>query len=230
MDKQSRCVTILSSCAVNLGLPFGRGHKELAVGDALCIEKYNYATSGDYYSETATQSAAIFTGSSGQKDYSYGDDTVTSSTLDSYYDKGDNIAAFKGLSTSKMWSTKTGYFSVPAADFTGRCNDFNFVTFEDSIESRSCDRVLAVDDANLFAEQCVSSFGVSEYATNLFLGKTANIAASGNTGANFASNVVQVEIAPYTTRRETRARGTTSRPPGSTMHATHRRTPRLQTG
>lgn len=209
MDKTvPLCYNSLELYAVNPRTPLsGEDTASLAVGDALCIEKYNYATSGDYYSDTTTQSADIFTGSSGQKDYSYGDDAVTSSTLDAYYDKGDNIAAFKGLSTSKMWSSGTGYFSVPAADFTGKCNDFNFVTFEDSIESRSCDRVLAVDDADMFAEQCVSSFGVSEYATNLFVGATANIAASGNTGANFASNVVQVEISSvYYEERNTSTR------------------------
>ena len=178
------CYNSLELYAVNPRSPLsGEDTASLAVGDALCIEKYNYATSGDYYSETATQSADIFTSSGGQRDYSYGDDAVTSSTLDAYYDKGDNIAAFKGLSSSKLWSVTTGYFSVPAADFTGKCNDFNFVTFQDDIETRGCDRVLSVESASLFAEQCVSSFG-----------KTANVDASGNTGTNYASSVTAVEI------------------------------------
>jgi hypothetical protein len=189
------CYNSLELYAVNPRTPLsGEDTSRQAVGDALCIEKYNYATSGDYYTHVDTQSSSIFTTTTGEKDYSYGDDDVTASTLDAYYDRGDSIAAFKGLSASMLWASKTGYFSVPAADFAGQCNDFNFVTFENEVEERSCDRALAIDDAALFAEQCVGSFGVSEYVNNVFLGATSDIAASANTGANFANNVVQVQI------------------------------------
>lgn len=189
------CYNSLELYSVNPRTPLsGEPTSRQAVGDALCIEKYNFATAGDYYSDVDTQSSDIFTTTYATKDYSYGDDVATSSTLDAYYDKGDNIAAFKGQSSSKLFSTSTGYFSLPAADFAGQCNDFNFVTFENNIEARTCSRQLEYDDAWLFAEQCTSTFAVDQYVQSLYVGATADVDASSNTGTNYASNVIQVEI------------------------------------
>lgn len=189
------CYNSLELYAVNPRTPLsGEPTSRQAVGDALCIEKYNFATAGDYYTDVDTQSSDIFTSTYATKDYNYGDDSYTSTTLDAYYDQGDNIAAFKGQSSAELFSTSTGYFSLPAADYAGQCNDYNFVTFENNVDERSCSRQLEYADADLFAKQCESSFAVDQYVQALYVGATADVDAASNTGTNYASNVVQVTI------------------------------------
>ena len=58
--------------------------------------------------------------------------TLYGTTLDAYYDQ-ETICCFEGQSSSELFSTSTD-FSLPAADYAGQCNDFNFVTFENNIE------------------------------------------------------------------------------------------------
>jgi tectonic-1/3 len=119
-------------------------------------------------------------------------------TLDSSFDKGDNIAAWSSADGSTFWSIDTGYFSVPAADFNGKCNDFNYAGFQNDIDSRSCQRELFSKSAGAgstddpFKFQCQKDFSVSRYVQNLYIAKIANLRAT--TANPAAASLLQVTL------------------------------------
>jgi hypothetical protein len=192
---QELCYSSTQLYKVNPASPLsGTPTSKQALGEALCVEKVNAASGGYYYTDTAVQSSTIFTESAGQKDYDYIEESTTTSSTDAYYDQGDGIAAFKYDGSSTYYSTSSGYFSLPAADFSGECNDHNYVTFEDNIAPRQCMRKLDNTDTTNFVAQCTSLFSVNNFADRIFVGATADVLGASNTGTNYASSVVQVEI------------------------------------
>ena len=77
-----------------------------------------------------------------------------------------------------MFSVDTGFFSIPAADFDGSCNDNNFASFEEDIAPRSCHREMASSDTNLYTEQCTKDFSVARYVQELYVASEANVRAT----------------------------------------------------
>ena len=187
------CYSSLELYQVNPKTPLGgQSTAEAAVGGALCVEKYNGADEILYYSDTAVQSSDIFLVSAGKKVHTYAESASTSVTLDSAYDKGDNIAAFSGPSTSPFHAVNTGFLSIPAADFSGKCNDFNYATFEENVAARTCSRELLSDNTPVYQSQCENDFSVAHYVTNMYISAAADL-RSADDATN--SNVVPVTIA-----------------------------------
>lgn len=192
---QELCYSSTQLYKVNPASPLsGTPTSKQALGEALCVEKVNAASGGYYYTDTAVQSSTIFTESAGQKDYDYIEESTTTSSTDAYYDQGDSIAAFKYDGSSVYYSTTSGYFSLPAADFSGECNDYNYVTFEDAVAPRECMRKLDNTNTANFAAQCTSLFSLNNFADMIYVGATADVLGASNTGTNYASSVVQVEV------------------------------------
>lgn len=191
------CYSSLELYEINPKMPLsGEPTAAASVGSALCVEKYNGADEIDFYTDASIQSNDIFTTAAGTKTYSYGDTADVSTALDSNFDKGDNIAAYVGVTNilANMYSTKTGYLSLPAADFTGKCNDYNFVEYEAPVDERSCLRELKNTDISIFSMQCETDFSVSHYAQELYVSSIASTKASD--GA--PSSVVEVQIGTIT--------------------------------
>lgn len=164
-----------------------------AVGSALCVEKKNTPSKGEYYTNTATTDYSIFSTESGKKSFYYPDPKITTYTADKYYDYGDNIAVFTYASSSYK-PIGRGYLRLPrASDGSGECIDENFVKFEKS-ESTTCVRTFTVDDAasaSTAAAKCAKldyKYWVGD-GTGLFVGATADVTP---TTAVSASNLVVV--------------------------------------
>eukprot|EP00605_Chrysophyceae_sp_TOSAG23-4_P000774 GSChrysophyteH1.ASY1.ANO1.863.1 assembled CDS len=154
-DKIDLCYDSLELYKINPKLPLGgQPTASAAVGGALCVEKYNGATEVDYFKDTDVQSADIFTVSAGKKSYYY------------------------AASSGSLYSTDTGYFSIPASDFDGRCNDFNFAGFEQDVDPRSCQRELFSGNTALYTAQCEKDFSVARYVEDLYLASAANVRAT----------------------------------------------------
>lgn len=82
------CYSSVELATINPKLPLsGKPTAQSAVGDALCVYKYNAAMKEEYYLKSSLQSSDVFFQPEGQKRFSYGDVTPVATTLDSHYDK-----------------------------------------------------------------------------------------------------------------------------------------------
>ena len=88
---------------------------------------------------------------------------------DPNYDRNDSIAAFL-TSSESLISNGPGYFQLPISDETGYCNDQNYVTFENDVDSSACSRVLSLVP-ELFVSQCEDQFSVDRFVTALSIGR-----------------------------------------------------------
>lgn len=88
--------------------------------------------------------------------------------MDANYDQNDSIAAFLDTTSQGLVTNGPGFFQLPQADFSGECNDQNFVTFENHVEPQSCVRTLSMDSAT-FAAQCEAQFSLKRYVTDLYI-------------------------------------------------------------
>jgi len=194
-NKTQFCYSSLELYKVNPKLPLGgQPTAEASVGGALCVQKYNGATEIEYFTDTAVQSSAVFSVAAGKKPYTYGEDAPASMSLDANYDRGDNIAAYAGPNATpgSLHAATMGFFSIPAADFNGKCNDFNYATFENDIPARSCSRQMySADGSALFVPQCEKDFSVSRYVTELWIG---TVATARDTAAASVTAVTAVQL------------------------------------
>jgi Protein of unknown function (DUF1619) len=92
-------------------------------------------------------------------------------STDPYYDQNDTIAAFSNSSLFGLVTGGSGFFEIPLADFTGKCNDNNFVKFERDVSSSSCTRDIPFESFEGFQNLCVTGFSVQKYVTNLFVAR-----------------------------------------------------------
>jgi len=151
------CYSSVELYKINPRLPLGgQPTAEAAVADALCVYKYNYATKGEYYTTAAVQDSVVFQRPTGQKTYSYGDVASTTVTIDGDFDKGDRVAWFL-LKSGNLVPFQTGYFSLPAPDFSGRCNDNNYANFEQPVKPTKCNRVIS----DFSGTQCTNALSVA---------------------------------------------------------------------
>ena len=93
----------------------------------------------------------------------------TQVAVDANYDQNDTINAFTTSGTALV-SNGPGYLQLPQPDFTGNCNDDNYVNFEDASPPQSCVRTLSTDEET-FVAQCESQFSLSRYVTDLFVAR-----------------------------------------------------------
>jgi hypothetical protein len=199
LSTEELCYSTTALYKVNPQTPLsGTPTSKSALGEALCVEKINAATGGYYYTNTGSQASSIFDESAGQKDYDYIESSATSISTDTNYDQGDNIASFKYDGSTYYYSNHGGFFTLPAADFSGKCNDHNYVGFEEGIDTRECRRELSRTNSALFIAQCTKDMSVSNWADSIYVGATADVLATANTGSNYATNLVQVEIGKIT--------------------------------
>lgn len=89
---------------------------------------------------------------------------------DSFFDQNDSIAAFLSSSTSTLISNGPGFFQLPLPDFTGSCNDNNYVTFENDVKLTECVREISRVES-VFVGQCEAQFSVGRFVTDLFIAR-----------------------------------------------------------
>ena len=92
-------------------------------------------------------------------------------TADSHYDQNDSIAAFTNTTLYGLVTSDSGYFQVPISDFSGKCNQNNYVKFENKILRNSCLQDLTYQTYGRFQNTCEKGFSVQKFVTNLFLAK-----------------------------------------------------------
>ncbi len=113
----------------------------------------------------------MFDQPAGQKPYSYtaiAQADTSTALVDSYYDQNDSIASFTLDAASGQLVSSTGFLQVPAADFSGLCNDFSYATFENAIALTPCKRILPVDITS-FSSACTGQLSLQRFVTSLFL-------------------------------------------------------------
>lgn len=90
-------------------------------------------------------------------------------------------------------SNGPGFFQLPQSDFSGSCNDQNFVGFEVNTRSPiSCTRHIDVSTSTSFANQCEREQSLSRYVTDLYLARSAEIQASS--GVSSAADVTPIRL------------------------------------
>ena len=206
-DTTQYCYSSLELQKINPRPPLsGQATSMNAVGSALCVDKKNTPSNEEYYTDTATTDYSVFSTDSGKKSYYYPDPTITTYTADTYYDYGDNIAAFT-YDGSSYKPIGRGYLRLPrAGDGSGECIDENYVKFEKS-ESTTCVRTFTADDrsSSAAAAKCAQldySYWVGDGtgASAVFVGATADITP---TTAVSSSNVVVISAPTITTTTST---------------------------
>lgn len=68
-----------------------------------------------------------------------------------------------------------GYLSLPIKDFSGYCNDNNFVQFENAVQDQSCIRSIAIskeDSLDSFSAQCLNELSIQHYVSKLYIAST----------------------------------------------------------
>lgn len=170
----------------------GQSAAETALGEALCVQKINYALEGQYYSDV--KSGAFV-------DSSYGyDETskIAAVSPDAYYDQGDVINVFHG-NNSDIYVIGAGLLAIPTPDNSGLCNDFSYAQFEvNQLDgSTACLRQVPAD-ATSFASMCANKLSTTLTATNMSVAKHANSYAL--LGAGVSSDTVRVSLRQVTYR------------------------------
>ncbi|KAJ1423920.1 hypothetical protein B484DRAFT_420549 [Ochromonadaceae sp. CCMP2298] len=154
----------------------GESTAQTAVGQALCVEEKNSQIAEDFFAEAPVINSAVFDTTAGQKSYSYTEDDEVTLSVDVNYDQNDSIAAFFDA-TAGFVSNGPGYMQLPQADFSGQCNDQNYVTFENPISTQTCNRVLSTNDT-VFVAQCEQQFSMKRYVSDLYIASAADTEAS----------------------------------------------------
>lgn len=90
---------------------------------------------------------------------------------DAFYDQNDTIAVFSNTTVLGLVTGGSGFFQVPLADFSGKCNDNNYVKFEKDIALSTCTRDVHFTSRSNFQNICEAGFSVQKYVTNLFLAR-----------------------------------------------------------
>lgn len=159
---------------VNPKTPLGSAAPPLqsAVANALCVTKINNYFAGDYYGISPIVSSTVFNTADGKKAFNYIPTSSATLAVDNFYDQNDSIAAFTLLQSSKqkqqLVSNGPGLFELPLSDFSGVCNDLNFVTFENNVDSSRCNRPIPSDPI-AFSSQCNNQLSTLKYVSNLYI-------------------------------------------------------------
>lgn len=165
------------------------------VSQALCIEKKNVASKNEFYQDTAVESSTIFAESAGQKTYEYVK-FATDETPDANYDQFDTIPVFVLDSSDEVVPASAfKLMNLPrATDFSGLCNDLNYVQFEVDVDEAEnvCTRRLSSARSSSLETQCETGQSVSRYVTDLLVGSTADLGTGSSTATT--SNTVPVTI------------------------------------
>lgn len=199
-DSITFCYTSSELYGVNPKAPMG-GTPSASEGlnRALCVEKKNYAFPSQYFTNDELQSSSsVFGTSAGTKSFSYTDDNSISTvdvSIDRYYDQNDTIAAFFSSSktSSGFVSNGAGFFQLPQNDFSGHCNDDNYIGFEVNVRSpKSCSRRMDASSTPSFQLQCEGEQSLQRYVTDLYVARTAEIQASS--GVSSSADVAKVQL------------------------------------
>jgi hypothetical protein len=165
------CYSSAELYGVNPRSPLGgESTAQTAVGQALCVEAKNSQIKEDFFSDAEVMGSAVFDTDDGTKTYSYTEEDQVALTVDANYDQNDSIAAF--TSSTSFVSNGPGYMQLPQADFTGECNDLNYVTFENPTSTQTCNRVLSTD-ATTFVAQCEQQFSMKRFVSDLYIARYA---------------------------------------------------------
>lgn len=91
-----------------------------------------------------------------------------------------------------MITNGAGFLQIPAPDFQGQCNDFNYASFENPVEGSACRRVLDASNAATFAAQCTYGQSMARYVSDLYVATSASTQAS--TGVISSSDLLAVQL------------------------------------
>lgn len=81
------------------------------------------------------------------------------------YDENDTIPAFT-LFNGSYYSHSAGYMPLPRPDFSGHCNDNNFVKFQNNVGGVTCIRMMGAA-ASAFEATCNNGVSVGYLAADL---------------------------------------------------------------
>ena len=81
------------------------------------------------------------------------------------------MAAFSNTTVYGLVSSGSGYFQLPLADFSGKCNENNFLKFERNFKKKSCVSDLTFESNASFINQCQAGFSVRKYVNDLYIGR-----------------------------------------------------------
>lgn len=129
-----------------------RSTADQSVDDLLCVAKRNTAYLGQFYTESSRVDTRP-----GAYEEVYGDDYPLIDSIDdssSYVRNQSLLTASPGI-----WMT------LPAADFSGVCNDNNFAEFANDILQRTCVRNFNDDN---FMEACANVATVDSFLQQIF--------------------------------------------------------------
>jgi tectonic-1/3 len=197
-DSITYCYSSADLYAVNPRGPLaGTPTATEAISRALCVEKKNYVFPSQFYDDTTVQASSIFKTNNGEKEYSYTDTSainIGTASVDAYYDQNDTIAAYttSSISSSTFITNGAGFLQIPAADFQGQCNDFNYASFENPVKGSACRRVFDASTAASFASQCAYEQSMARYVSDLYVAKSASTQAS--TGVVSSSDLLAVQL------------------------------------
>eukprot|EP00600_Ochromonadales_sp_CCMP1393_P013967 CAMPEP_0175006020 /NCGR_PEP_ID=MMETSP0005-20121125/5631_1 /TAXON_ID=420556 /ORGANISM="Ochromonas sp., Strain CCMP1393" /LENGTH=591 /DNA_ID=CAMNT_0016261319 /DNA_START=427 /DNA_END=2199 /DNA_ORIENTATION=+ len=169
----------------------GQPTAQEAVGQALCVEEKNSEVKEDFFDNADVVDSDVFSTSDGQKTYSYAEEDEIVLTVDANYDQNDSVAAFFNSPTSGFVSNGPGFLQMPQPDFTGACNDQNYITFENRVELQTCHRELSIA-SNTFAAQCSEQFSMKRFVTDLYVASAASVVAS--TGVATIADTISITL------------------------------------
>lgn len=81
------------------------------------------------------------------------------------------MAVFSNTTAYGLVTSGSGFFEIPISDFSGKCNDNNFLKFEKDFKKSSCIRQLTFPSNKTFDYQCTSGYSVQKYVNNLYVAR-----------------------------------------------------------
>lgn len=85
---------------------------------------------------------------------------------DSVYDRNDTIPVF--VNTSDGVIVADGFLTLPIADFSGYCNDNNYVQFQVPVDGQVCRRHMGGEQGgDVFRSRCLGGVSSDAYASML---------------------------------------------------------------
>ena len=86
------------------------------------------------------------------------------------FNQNDTVVSYFNSSSGELLPYGYGYLRLPANDFSGHCNDNNFVTFENA-QTSTCKRAVDTSSLTSFYATCSDEISLQSYVTAVFVGR-----------------------------------------------------------
>jgi hypothetical protein len=141
----------------------------------LCVVADNSESEGTFYGHVGDVSSSIFSTTAAERLYTYRPDSYVVPIQPGWegFPAGGLLpAAIEGHTSGVLRSIYGGFLSLPAAGYSGACNDFNYARF--MLDERSdCTRVFSS-----LKDECSRSLDVGKLTQSLRVGKNAKAVAA----------------------------------------------------